>query len=65
MEIGDSKMIVKQNMLFLVDNMNELSNFVMFNWMKNDDLKLDIHWLSSRLKRQNVVVLSKKLKDNR
>ena len=36
MEIGDSKMIVKQNMLFLVDNMKELSNFVMFNWMKND-----------------------------
>ena len=35
MENDDSKMIVKQNMLILV-----LSNFVMFNWMKNNNLKL-------------------------
>ena len=35
MENDDSKIIVKQNMLILV-----LSNFVMFNWMKNNDLKL-------------------------
>ena len=34
MENDDSKIIVKQNMLILV-----LSNFVMFNWMKNDDLE--------------------------
>ena len=38
--MDDSKMVVKQNMLILVDNMYIPSNFVMFNWVKNDDLKL-------------------------
>ena len=38
--MDDSKMVVKQNMLILVDNMYIPSNFVMFNWMKNYYLKL-------------------------